>query len=514
MAQQNNQRPDGENPYQRRGSHFAPSSDQQAGAAPRGTHGSPAREQARPRGSRFEQGPAGTSGHQKAASNPYSRSAYAGRISSQGQGNSVGQRPAGRRFASNAQEGARADGAQTAHSAAASHSSSHQTAGPQQSYQPTQAYQPVPAAAQAQRAVGYQRLANVSAPVGQGGRSRGGMTGGSGLPPVSGGYGNGAPDGNGGSPKRSGRGTTIAAIVLLVVGLALLGTALGIYLMTQHNYQVGKDEYAALAQNVTEDTATSRPIVDFATLKADNPEVVAWVQIPGTPVNYPVAQHSDNDYYLEHTFTDQYNLAGSVFLDYRSAADASGYTTAIYGHHLKNGEMFAKIADYSDQAEFDAIPGVYYVTSDNTVHDLVPIGAIVVDGGETDVLQFDFASDADFQAYVQGLLDRCSARRTDVDLSGVTHLYMLSTCSYERENDRTILLAVDRSQAGVAAHDASQDIEDIRSAADQAVSVVTGEPVPTEGETTPSDAPAEGDAVLTDAAPADEGVPAEDVPAA
>ena len=370
--------------------------------------------------------------------------------------------------------------------AASSAHASHRASAAQQPYQPTQAYQPAVSSARSQRAVGYQRLANVPTTLDGDDFTSGVAAGGSGLPPVSGGHGRrgraGGSGNGGGSPKRSGRGTTIAAIVLLVVGLALLGTALGLYMMTQHNYQVGKDEYAALAQNVTEDTATSRPIVDFATLKADNPEVVAWVQIPGTPVNYPVAQHSDNDYYLEHTFTDQFNLAGSVFLDYRSAADASGYMTAIYGHHLKNGEMFAKIADYSDQAEFDTIPGVYYVTSDNTVHDLVPIGTIVVDGGDTDVLKFDFASDAEFQAHVQSLLDRCSARRADVNLAGVTHLYLLSTCSYVRENDRTILLAVDRAQAGVAAHDASQDIEDIRSAADEAVSVVTGEPVPTEGE--------------------------------
>ena len=301
---------------------------------------------------------------------------------------------------------------------------------------------------------------------------------GAGMPPVPGGPRNG---GSGG--RRGGRGTTIAAVILLVVGLGLLIAALVIYLSTQHNYQQNKDEYAAIAaQNVTEDTVTSKPIVDFMTLKTQNPEIVGWVQIPGTPVNYPVAQHGDNDYYLNHSFLGRGDDFGAVFLDYRSDPALSDRLTTIYGHHLKNGEMFAKVADYSDQAEFDAIPAVYYVTDDGVVHDLVPIGAMVVDGADTDVLKFDFASDAEFQAYVQSLLDRCSSRRTDVNVANLSHLYMLSTCSYERENDRTILLAVDRDQIGAAAHDASQDIADIRSEADHVVGDVTGEPVPAEGE--------------------------------
>lgn len=285
----------------------------------------------------------------------------------------------------------------------------------------------------------------------------------------------GGPSQPGGAPKKKGHGSLVAAAVLLVVGVALLAVALWFFLSAQHNYQQNKEEYDALALNVTEDAVTSEPVVDFATLKAQNPEIVGWVQIPGTSVNYPVVQHSDNDYYLNHSFLGRDDEFGAVFMDYRSLSDLSNWNTVMYGHHLKNGEMFAKVADYSDQAEFDAIPGVYFVTEDGTVHDLVPIGALVVDGAETDVLQFDFASQAEFLTYVQGLLDRCSARRSDVDLSGVMHLYMLSTCSYERENDRTILLAVDRTQIGAAAHDATQDIEDIRSAADQAVDVATGE---------------------------------------
>ena len=280
------------------------------------------------------------------------------------------------------------------------------------------------------------------------------------VPPVPAGVRGQAP-----AQSRRGRGTTIAAVILMIVGVALLAVALGMYLTSQHNYQVGKDEYAALAANVTEDAATSEPIVDFATLKATNPEVVGWVQIPGTPVNYPVAQHADNDYYLEHTFTGQYNLAGSVFMDYRSHADLSDRTTVVYGHHLKNGEMFAKVADYSDQAQFDTLGDVYYVTDDGQVHVLSALCCMVVDGGDVDAVRTDFADDADFASYVQSLVDRSSARAAGASSAGVGHVYLLSTCSYERQNDRTILVCVDKSATGGAATDATADLQDIQQAA-------------------------------------------------
>lgn len=328
----------------------------------------------------------------------------------------------------------------------------------------------------------YQRLSQVQQPYARANASasRGGAYGAHGAHGTRGAYAaQGAcaspyGDPSGRPPKKGISGTTIAAIILMIVGVGLLVTALVIYMNNQRNYQVGKDEYSALAQNVTEDSATSEPIVDFAALKAQNPEVVGWIQIPDTPVNYPIAQHSDNDYYLEHTFTDQFNLAGSVFLDYRSDAMLGDRTTVIYGHHLQNGEMFARIADYSAQAEFDTVSGLYYVTEDGAVHDLVPLCCLVVDGYETEVLQFEFSDDASFASYVQSLIDRSSARAANATSQGISHVYLLSTCSYERENDRTILVAVDRSELGSAAQDATQNIEAIREAADEAV-IAAGE---------------------------------------
>lgn len=276
--------------------------------------------------------------------------------------------------------------------------------------------------------------------------------------------------------RKGGKGTVIAAVILMVVGLGLLAVALTMYLTSQHNYQQNEQEYTQLAtQNVTEDPGTSEPVVDFAALQAENPEIVGWVQIPGTPVNYPVVQHDDNDYYLNHSFLGRDDEFGAIFMDYRSKPDLSGYTTVVYGHHLKNGNMFAKLADYSSQSEFDKLGDFYYVTDDGTVHVLTPLATMVVDGYDVDSVRTDFTDVADFTSYVQSLLDRASAKKAGATAQGVGHLYLLSTCSYARENDRTILIAQDKVVSAGAASDATDSLQQIQQAAGEAASAARAE---------------------------------------
>ena len=89
--------------------------------------------------------------------------------------------------------------------------------------------------------------------------------------------------------------------------------------------------------------------VDFKSLRAVNPEIVAWLSIDGTNIDYPVAQHSDNDYYLHHLFTGEWNSSGCLFMDCHNQSDYSGRHTIIYGHHMDNGSMILNVMGYKDQ---------------------------------------------------------------------------------------------------------------------------------------------------------------------
>ena len=73
----------------------------------------------------------------------------------------------------------------------------------------------------------------------------------------------------------------------------------------------------------------------------DNPDTVAWLKIEGTNINYPVVQHKDNEYYLNHDFNKQKNSSGWIFMDYKNKFDDQNIV--IYGHHRRNKSMFGSI---------------------------------------------------------------------------------------------------------------------------------------------------------------------------
>lgn len=100
--------------------------------------------------------------------------------------------------------------------------------------------------------------------------------------------------------------------------------------------------------------------IDFAGLRNINGDIVAWIQIPGIDVDYPVVQGEDNEYYLYHTFRKEANKAGSIFLDYRNCAYFTEQRVIIYGHNMKDGSMFSNLKKYRD-AVFRKESGTAYL---------------------------------------------------------------------------------------------------------------------------------------------------------
>ena len=88
--------------------------------------------------------------------------------------------------------------------------------------------------------------------------------------------------------------------------------------------------------------------IDFDGLRAMNGDIVAWIQIPGIGVDYPVVQKKDNEHYLHYTFDGNVNKAGSIFLDYRNRSDFTDSKVILYGHNMKDGSMFSNLKKYQN----------------------------------------------------------------------------------------------------------------------------------------------------------------------
>ena len=241
----------------------------------------------------------------------------------------------------------------------------------------------------------------------------------------------------------------IISTVLFIVGIALIVAAAGMYGYSQWQYHEQDVENEKLAAYATvDDQGTSAPVVDWAGLKAVNPEVVGWVQIPNTVVSFPVYQASDNDKYLHTNAEGNYSLGGQVFMDYQNQAPGMvDQQTIIYGHHLRNGAMFKPLADMDKQEAFDSVSTVWYVTEDAT-YELEPLFLSYTDENDTNVRVFDWSSDDEFHSYLSDLLAKAVTIRSDAsELIGKTsHVLTLCTCNYIDGYGRTILVCVPKSE--------------------------------------------------------------------
>lgn len=103
---------------------------------------------------------------------------------------------------------------------------------------------------------------------------------------------------------------------------------------------------------------------DLNALRQTNPDVVGWIFIPNSYVNYPIMQGEDNAFYLEHTWEGNPNPYGSIFMESRNSPDFSDFNTILYGHNMRNGSMFAALSNYAYQWHWEWNRYVYLVTDD------------------------------------------------------------------------------------------------------------------------------------------------------
>ena len=94
--------------------------------------------------------------------------------------------------------------------------------------------------------------------------------------------------------------------------------------------------------------------VDFDELKKQNSDIYAWINVPGTSIDYPVLRREDdNSYYLNHTVDKKKSIYGSIYTENYNGDDFADFNTVIYGHNMKNGTMFGTLKKYRDKTFFE-----------------------------------------------------------------------------------------------------------------------------------------------------------------
>jgi len=181
------------------------------------------------------------------------------------------------------------------------------------------------------------------------------------------------------------------------------------------------------------------PEVDFDALLEVNEDVVAWVYIEDTNINYPVVRGDDNRHYLSTMIDGSYNGAGSIFMDYRNQPDLSDPHTILYGHNMKNKTMFAHILNYKDQAYYEAHPVGMLMTPDGN-YQFEVVAAYVASLADP-AWQLEFFSEEDTLQWLQDAMNRSGFTTNAVPELG-DRILTLSTCSYEYNDARFVLVGI------------------------------------------------------------------------
>ncbi len=234
------------------------------------------------------------------------------------------------------------------------------------------------------------------------------------------------------------------ALVVFVLALAALGAIAFSYWQGQHSY----DSLAEEAFDAPEDvagTSLADLTVDWDALRAINPDVVGWIYVPGTKVNYPIMHSGDDETYLTRDFYGNEGgwwMAdyGAVFLSGGNRPDFTDTNNIVYGHNLLNGSMFADIAGLADEQAFDGHRTIYLLTPQGNYR--LTSFALVNVFADDPLVQTSFASAEDFAAYVQDKIDRSIVTPDEgfPAAADVSQTFAFSTCDHDHSEDKRYVL--------------------------------------------------------------------------
>jgi len=263
--------------------------------------------------------------------------------------------------------------------------------------------------------------------------------------------------------NKKSKSNTKIVIILAVILVLLIGFGGGLYLFTHQEEKAAaeqkakeadpektQEQYENLKDQVSVDVDPNDPMnrkIDFSAAQATNPDVYAWIWIPGTNIDYPILQSETepDEYYLDHTIERKAGLPGSIYTEKYNAKEFTDPVTIIYGHDMKNGSMFANLHNYEDQTFFDSNPYIYIYTPNQTFKYRV-FAAVRFDDRYL-MESYNFSAPEDFQKYLDELKSSIEGHiNPEVNVTQQTGIITLSTCISDAPNNRWLVNATREEQ--------------------------------------------------------------------
>lgn len=181
-------------------------------------------------------------------------------------------------------------------------------------------------------------------------------------------------------------------------------------------------------------------------LKGENSDIIGWLEIPNTKINFPVLQGTDNEYYTKHNYKKEYSKDGSIFLDKDYNWNLPSCNLLIYGHNNKNGKMFQDLLQYKKESYYKEHPTIRFTTTnEDSEYEIISVFlSRVYYNTEKNVFRYYYfinaESEEDFYNYIEQS-KKASLYDTGKTATYGEQLLTLSTCEYSQEDGRFVIVA-------------------------------------------------------------------------
>ena len=184
---------------------------------------------------------------------------------------------------------------------------------------------------------------------------------------------------------------------------------------------------------------------EYKTLFEKNKKLIGWLKIDDTIIDYPVMQTSDNKYYLEHNFNQEYDKNGSLFLDCSCSVYPRSTNLIIYGHHMKSGQMFGQLQKYAKESYYEKHKEIQFDTiyEKGTYEIMYVFRSQVYNEDDLVFKYYQFInanSGTEFQSYMEEM-KKLSLYDTGVTAGYGDSLLTLSTCDNSQKDGRFVVVA-------------------------------------------------------------------------
>ena len=176
--------------------------------------------------------------------------------------------------------------------------------------------------------------------------------------------------------------------------------------------------------------------IDFDALREINPDVIGWLRYEDTIIDYPIVQGENNEMYLSMLFDRTWGGCGTLFADCITEAPFRQFNTIVYGHHMKDGTMFACLKELRDPEYCKKHPKLELITPEGKFD--LQIWAFLNEPADSNIYLTNIINEEEKQSYLD-LTRSLASYITNIDVTTEDRLVMLSTCAYEFKDARYII---------------------------------------------------------------------------